>query len=120
MSYVLNKLVGVDSVILNIGSGDQVASKLEEFKNHFETYGTPIMIGSRCSAGGGVLAYTMLGVQLNKQSPEESQFLILDPHYKSTDDLKSVTDGKKGGVWWKGKKLFESKAFYNFCCPRPQ
>jgi hypothetical protein len=48
VSYVLNKLVGVDSVILNIASGDQVTSKLEEFKNHFDTYGTPIMIGSRC------------------------------------------------------------------------
>ena len=46
MSYVLNKLVGIDSVIINISSGDQVTGKLDELKNHFEVYGTPIMIGN--------------------------------------------------------------------------
>ena len=66
-----------------------------------------------------MLAYTLLAVQANNEKPEESQYLILDPHYKGSDDLKSITDPKKGGVWWKGKKLFEPKAFYNFCCPRP-
>lgn len=45
LSYVLNKLVGIDSVILNIPSGDQVGSKVAEFRRHFEVYGTPIMIG---------------------------------------------------------------------------
>lgn len=45
VSYVLNKLIGIDSVILNIQSGDQITSKLEDFKNHFQVYGTPIMIG---------------------------------------------------------------------------
>lgn len=67
-----------------------------------------------------MLAYTLLGVQIDEEKPEESQYLILDPHYKGSDDLASITHTKKGGVWWKGKKLFESKAFYNFCCPRPQ
>lgn len=45
VSYVLNKLVGIDSVIINIASGDQVLGKLDDFKNHFDVYGTPIMIG---------------------------------------------------------------------------
>lgn len=61
----------------------------------------------------------MLGVMINEEKPDEAQFLILDPHYKGEDEIKSVTDSKKGGVWWKGRKLFESKTFYNFCCPRP-
>jgi hypothetical protein len=47
VSYVLNKLLGIDSAIINIQNGDQVLSKLDEFKNHFEVYGTPIMIGLR-------------------------------------------------------------------------
>jgi hypothetical protein len=42
---VLNKLVGIDSVIINIASGDQVLGKLDDIKNHFDVYGTPIMIG---------------------------------------------------------------------------
>lgn len=66
-----------------------------------------------------MLAYTMLGVQADEDRPEEAQFLILDPHFKGADDLASITSSKKGGVWWQGKKLFDSKAFYNFCCPRP-
>lgn len=45
VSYVLNKLVGIDSVIINIASGDQVLGKLDDIKNHFDVYGTPIMIG---------------------------------------------------------------------------
>lgn len=43
---MLNKLVGIDSVIINIASGDQVLGKLDDFKNHFDVYGTPIMIGT--------------------------------------------------------------------------
>jgi hypothetical protein len=62
----------------------------------------------------------MLAVQIDEEKLEESQFLILDPHFKSSDDFKTLTDAKKGGVWWKGKSLFSSKNFYNFCCPRPQ
>jgi hypothetical protein len=62
----------------------------------------------------------MLGIQIDEEKPEETQFLILDPHYKGSDDLASITNTKKGGVWWRGKKLFDTKAFYNFCCPRPQ
>lgn len=110
---MLNKLLNVDSVIINISSGEQVLSKLSELQSHFEVYGTPVMIG------GGVLAYTLLAVQVDEEKPEESQFLILDPHYKASDDLKVITDSKKGGVWWKGRSLFNPKSFYNFCCPRP-
>lgn len=113
VSYVLNRMLGIDSKILNVSSGAQVITKLDEFKNHFEVYGTPIMIG------GGVLAYTMLGVNIHPEKPEESQFLILDPHFKGPDDPKQVTDAKKGGIWWRGQKLFDPAAFYNFCCPIP-
>ena len=42
--------------------------------------------------GGGVLAYTLLGVDFN-ESTGQCAFLILDPHYTGADDLKRVQSG---------------------------
>lgn len=109
----LQKFANVDFKIISISSGAQVLSKVEEFKSHFENFGTPIMIG------GGVLAYTMLGIAVNDDKIQDTQFLILDPHYKGDEDWKKITNTKKGGVWWRTCKLFNTKDFYNFCCPIP-
>jgi hypothetical protein len=40
--------------------------------------------------GGGVLAFTLLGVSINEEKEEESMFLILDPHYTGADDQKKI------------------------------
>lgn len=45
--------------------------------------GTPIMIG------GGVLAYTLLGIAFDESSGAAA-FLILDPHYTGAEELKKV------------------------------
>lgn len=58
-------------------------SHARELAAHFATVGSPVMIG------GGVLAYTLLGVRFN-ESTGEAAFLILDPHYtggKRTTDV---------------------------------
>lgn len=49
--------------------------------------GTPVMVG------GGVLAYTLLGVDWN-ESTGEVAFLILDPHYTGGEDLKKIHAGE--------------------------
>jgi len=92
-----------------LADGDDVISKLEDFKQHFLTQATPIMIG------GGVLAYTMIGISIDQEDEENSKFLILDPHYTGNDVLKNVI--KKKGVSWKGKEMFLPGTFYNFCLP---
>jgi hypothetical protein len=80
--------------------------------------GTPVMIG------GGVLAYTLLGVCLN-EATGEAAFLILDPHYTGADAVPAVRAG--GWVAWKradgraagnGGELFVRDAFYNLLCPQ--
>lgn len=48
--------------------------------------GTPVMVG------GGVLAYTLLGVDWNEETGEVA-FLILDPHYTGPEDLKKIHSG---------------------------
>lgn len=69
--------------------------------------------------GGGVLAYTMIGIAVNEENINDTEFLIMDPHYVGKNDWKSVLKTKNGGVYWKSAKLFGAKNFYNFCCPIP-
>lgn len=79
--------------------------------------GTPVMIG------GGVLAYTLLGIDYNALTGD-CAYLILDPHYTGSDDLKKIQKGQ--WVAWKrsehnasaGGRLFRHKAFYNLLCPQ--
>lgn len=74
--------------------------------------GTPIMVG------GGVLAYTILGVMFNEVTGA-TRFLILDPHYTGGEDLAIIQN--KGWIGWKGGDLFRKDAFYNLCMPmRPK
>ena len=45
--------------------------------------------------GGGVLAYTLLGIEFNAKTGEAS-FLILDPHFTGADDLQRIRAGAHG------------------------
>lgn len=45
--------------------------------------------------GGGILAYTLLGVDFNERTGD-CAFLILDPHYTGPEDLKKITSGAFG------------------------
>jgi len=63
--------------------------------------------------GGGVLAYTLLGVDFNRET-NDMRFLILDPHYTGTDELKPIRDRWCG---WKQLQLFQKNSFYNLCLP---
>lgn len=115
LSFVLDELLGVSSKILNFRSGAELPEKCRELSLHFETQGTPIMIG------GGVLAYTLLGVDYN-DTTGDSAFLILDPHYTGGEDLKAIWAG--GWCGWKkpvnskGEEFFLRDKFYNLLLPQ--
>jgi hypothetical protein len=68
-------------------------------------------------AGGGVLAYTLLGVAVDPAGVAAPRFLILDPHYVGKNDASAIVRSK----WcaWHDASLFRSDAFYNFCMPMP-
>ena len=57
-----------------VQSGYDLPSKGRELAHHFDTVGTPVMMG------GGKLAYTLLGVDYNERTGD-CAFLILDPHF---------------------------------------
>lgn len=73
--------------------------------------------------GGGVLAYTLLGICCNEQTGE-CAFLILDPHYTGEDEISKVQSGQ--WISWRapdskaaaGGPLFVQNAFYNLLCPQ--
>ncbi|KAH7404682.1 hypothetical protein KP509_15G037900 [Ceratopteris richardii] len=115
LSFVLDELLGVSSKILNVRSGAEVPEKCRELALHFETQGTPVMIG------GGVLAYTLLGVDYN-DTTGDCAFLILDPHYTGGEDLRTIWAG--GWCGWKkpvnskGEEFFLRDKFYNFLLPQ--
>ncbi|KAJ7945771.1 Peptidase C78, ubiquitin fold modifier-specific peptidase 1/ 2 [Quillaja saponaria] len=115
LSFVLDKLLGVSCKVINVRSGAELPEKCRELALHFENQGTPVMIG------GGVLAYTLLGIDYNEGSGD-CAFLILDPHYTGTDDLKKIVSGGwcgwKKAVDSKGKHFFLHDKFYNLLLPQ--
>ncbi|KAJ9163838.1 hypothetical protein P3X46_023466 [Hevea brasiliensis] len=115
LSFVLDKLLGVTCKIINVRSGAELPERCRELALHFENQGTPIMIG------GGVLAYTLLGVDYNESSGD-CAFLILDPHYTGNDEHKKIINcgwcGWKKAVDSKGKNFFLHDKFYNLLLPQ--
>ncbi|XP_055311397.1 ufm1-specific protease 2 [Sitodiplosis mosellana] len=108
VSMCLQYFLNVDSRILHVTSGSDMAQHGPTFAQHFTTYGTPIMIG------GGVLAHTILGIDYNSQT-NELKFLVLDPHYTGADDLDVIQ--KKGWCAWKPVTFWDKKSYYNCCMP---
>lgn len=115
LSFVLDKLLGASCKVINVRSGAELPEKCRELALHFETQGTPIMIG------GGVLAYTLLGIDYNEASGD-CAFLILDPHYTGNEDIKKIVNGGwcgwKRAVDSKGKHFFLHDKFYNLLLPQ--
>lgn len=106
--YALEKLTGISSKILHVSRGAEMEGKGRELARHFDDQGSPVMVG------GGVLAWTILGVARNSRTGK-TKFLILDPHYEGRDDLTTIH--AKGWIGWKSADVFKADAFYNLCMP---
>ena len=108
VNLVLNELLGIDNQILYVSSGSELNSKGRELIYHFQHNGTPVMVG------GGVYAYTILGIDYDKVKGD-CKFLILDPHFSGEDDIKTIIN--KGWCSWKTIEIFKKENFYNLCLP---
>lgn len=71
---LLSTWQNLSTQVLTVNRGSEIPANARALAQHFASQGTPIMIG------GGVLAYTLLGVAFNEDTGEAA-FLILDPHY---------------------------------------
>ena len=88
ISYCLSNMLNVDCKIITVSRGSEIADKARELQYHFETEGTPVMIG------GGVLAHTIIGIDFNEMTGDV-RYLILDPHYPGVEDIKTITSKVK-------------------------
>lgn len=109
VGFVLKTLLDVDVKILCASTGEEVSALATNLLFHFQTQGTPVMIG------GGVLAHTILGVNYDEVSGDV-KFLILDPHYTGPDHLPTIINKRWCG--WKPKDFWNKDAFYNMCLPQ--
>lgn len=107
--YALEKLTNVCSKIVHVSRGSEMLSKARLLARHFEEQGSPVVVG------GGVLAWTIIGVARDERTGLV-KYLILDPHYEGRDDLKTIQS--KGWVAWKSVDIFKDDSFYNLCLPQ--
>ncbi|CAI2352236.1 unnamed protein product [Caenorhabditis sp. 36 PRJEB53466] len=110
ISFVLNELLQLECRFIATNSGAEVVERVRELARHFETAGTPVMIG------GNMLAHTILGVDFNDNTGE-AKFLILDPHYTGSEDIKTIVS--KGWCAWKPASFWSIDHFYNMVLPQP-
>ena len=108
VNLVLNEIFEVENQIMFVDSGSGMESKGRELAYHFKYNKTPIMVG------GGVYAYTILGVDYNKVKGS-CKFLIMDPHYVGEEKIEAIVG--KGWCNWKSVDLFKKENFYNLCMP---
>ncbi|XP_054712653.1 ufm1-specific protease 2-like [Uloborus diversus] len=112
VGFCLDHLAKVQSKIMCVNTGAEMANRGRELFVHFRDQGTPVMIG------GGVLAHTILGVHFNEHTGD-LKFLILDPHYTGGEDIHIIQS--KGWCGWKSVNFWDQNAFYNLCLPqRPE
>ncbi|XP_023346565.1 ufm1-specific protease 2 [Eurytemora carolleeae] len=109
VGFVLETSCSIQSRFISVSSGAELASRTRDLIAHFESEGSPVMIG------GGVYAHTILGVAWDEKT-DNCSWLILDPHYTGSDDLKTIL--AKGWCGWKGAKFWNQTAFYNMCLPQ--
>ncbi|KYM97653.1 PREDICTED: ufm1-specific protease 2 [Cyphomyrmex costatus] len=109
VSFILQTVFQIQVRILHATSGEEMLTLIPQLADHFDTQGTPVMIG------GGVLAHTILGVSYDEHS-EEGKFLILDPHYTGGEHLPTIVN--KGWCGWKTKNFWKKNTFYNMCLPQ--
>eukprot|EP00471_Norrisiella_sphaerica_P005395 CAMPEP_0184481226 /NCGR_PEP_ID=MMETSP0113_2-20130426/2770_1 /TAXON_ID=91329 /ORGANISM="Norrisiella sphaerica, Strain BC52" /LENGTH=519 /DNA_ID=CAMNT_0026860217 /DNA_START=126 /DNA_END=1682 /DNA_ORIENTATION=- len=87
LQMVLKYRYGIEARVLHVTSGADINTKARFLAKHFETEGTPVMIG------GGYLAYGLVGIDWN-EATGECKYLILDPHYTGNENItKIIKDG---------------------------
>jgi hypothetical protein len=118
VGFILDEIYGVSFRNLYVSNGPELATKARELQEHFQTQGTPVMMG------GGNLAFTLLGIHYNEFTGDVA-FLILDPHYTGPEDLEIIQtnqiqlEGYKAiPCGWRKANTFAKNSFYNLCLPQ--
>ncbi|XP_068611994.1 ufm1-specific protease 1 [Brachionichthys hirsutus] len=111
-SVVLDFFYGVPCKLVHVrgGGGELEDVAEEELHRHFETRGSPVMMGGdRDNASKGVLGVCTGG--------QGSYLLVLDPHYWG-GQLEKAELQRQGWVAWRKVSSLDQSSFYNLCLPQ--
>jgi len=140
---VLDSLFGIPSQILALNSGgrEMEEAAVDQLGRHFQTEGSPCMIG-----GASGYALTLLGVEYDDVEYDDLDhpigsrpplFLLLDPHYTGPDQESAIIpplhatreaaeaaegdpwtrQGRRWISWQSSSEAFAPGSFINVCMP---
>ena len=72
VGYVLGSLLDVDCKYIILDKGSDARKYMNQLRDHFINQGTPVMIG------GGVLAFTCVGIWMNAKTGEVKLLILVD------------------------------------------
>ena len=109
---MVDKVFDIPSKIIHIPKGKDITKHLPAIRNHFESLGSPIMMGGDQDAS----SKGVFGVASSRNGKDF--LLIVDPHYygKDLNDFNQLY--KDGWVQWKPVDEFMLSSFYNLCLPQ--
>ncbi|XP_029848481.2 inactive Ufm1-specific protease 1 isoform X2 [Ixodes scapularis] len=119
-SMCLDHFYEIPCKILHISSGTDLAGELNTLQRHFETVGSPVMMGGDTDASSkGILGVCRAG--------STGFLLVLDPHWFSDDTRNFGKDQiarrrldvqENGWISWRSLDSFMQGSFYNLCLPQ--
>ncbi|XP_071133747.1 ufm1-specific protease 1-like isoform X1 [Mytilus edulis] len=108
VSICIDFFFNVPCKIVHIRSGIELEDHLVALESHFNTFGSPIMMGGDTDNSSKCI----LGVCFKPKS-----LLILDPHcYDKNPTVDHVIGG--GLIKWRMMDTFLESSFYNLCLPQ--
>ena len=112
-SIVIDEWYNVPCRLVHHPAGQPVSREvLQTLNQHFQKHGSPVMIGGDVDGA----SKTLVGLAFRADSPEESLFLIADPHYCGPDTVDDILKDE-GIKWFTMNEIFNTSSFYNFCLP---
>ncbi|XP_075981242.1 UFM1 specific peptidase 1 [Anticarsia gemmatalis] len=107
---VIDKLFDIPCKIIHVNKGDELNSIVEKLVEHFDKFGSPVMMGGDvdCASKG------IMGVHVGSK---DASLLIVDPHYVGKENTKEFLFNK-GWVKWQKLSDFLNSSFYNLCLPQ--
>ncbi|XP_072045124.1 ufm1-specific protease 1-like [Amphiura filiformis] len=104
----IDHLYDVPCKIMHINSGRELQSKIPALMEHFQQFGSPVMMGGDTdSSSKGILGVC---------TGTKSYLLVLDPHFWGTPTNSILHEDK--WLSWKPVDDFLEDSFYNFCLPQ--
>ncbi|XP_046905051.1 inactive Ufm1-specific protease 1 [Hypomesus transpacificus] len=111
-ALVLDYFYDVPCRVVHVrGGGAELEGKaVEELHQHFQTHGSPVMMGGdRDNSSKGILGVCTGG--------QGSYLLVMDPHYHGSPLGRTEVQGR-GWVSWKKVSTLDHSSFYNLCLPQ--